>query len=249
MPAVRSHFDVVETLDSLLMRRGAERPDDIFLRFADGEVSFAETDGRVSAVARGLARLGIGRAELVPVLLPNSAEFVVTWLALCRLGAVAMLVNTALRGPALRHALEMTSARQMVVHSSLTPSLQPVVPELSTLRTAVMVGDHVEAGVHLPRLRRRPVLRCRDRRGRRARDGGPFRHRPGDGAVHVGHDRSVQGLRPVPSVRGAPSATHDRALRAAGRRRLVQPVPAVSPRRLGAHGGAGARARHDGGHR
>jgi carnitine-CoA ligase len=150
MPPVRSHLDEVETLDRLLMRRAAERPDDIFLRFADGEVSFAEADGRVSAVAGGLARLGIGRAQLVPVLLPNSAEFVVTWLALCRLGAVATLVNTALRGPALRHALEMTSARLMVVHCSLTPSLQPVVAELPSLRTAVVVGDHVEAGVHLP---------------------------------------------------------------------------------------------------
>src|SRR5262245_52671567 len=150
MPVVRSDLDIVETLDNLLLRRAAERPDDIFLRFAGGEVSFAEADGRVSAVAGGLARLGIDRAQPVPVLLPNCAEFVVTWLALCRLGAVATLVNTALRGPALRHALELTSARQMVVHSSLTPWLEPVVPELSTLRTAVVVGDHPAASGYLP---------------------------------------------------------------------------------------------------
>jgi crotonobetaine/carnitine-CoA ligase len=150
MPVVSSDLDIVETLDNLLLRRAAERPDDIFLRFAGGEVSFAEADRRVSAVAGGLAGLGIGRAQLVPVLLPNCAELVVTWLALCRLGAVATLVNTALRGPALRHALELTSARQMVVHSSLTPSLEPVVPELSTLRTAVVVGDHLAASGYLP---------------------------------------------------------------------------------------------------
>lgn len=149
MPAARSDIPAVETLDGLLARRAAERPDHPFLRFADCELTFAETDARVSAVASGLAELGIRDGQLVPVLLPNCVDFVVTWLGLCRLGAVATLVNTALRGPALVHALEVSSARQAVVDSSLTAALQLILPDLSTLRTVVMHGDHVVARTQL----------------------------------------------------------------------------------------------------
>ena len=73
----------------------------------------------------------------------------VTWLGLCRLGAVPTLVNTALRGPALLHALETTSASQAVVDSSLTSALQLVVPELSALRTVVVAGDDLAARTQL----------------------------------------------------------------------------------------------------
>ena len=76
----------------------------------------------------------------MPVLLPNGADFVVTWLALCRLGAVATLVNTALRGPALAHALDLTTAGLVVVDDSLVPSLGPIVAEGTGLDRAVVVG-------------------------------------------------------------------------------------------------------------
>ena len=141
MPAARPDLSAVGTLDGLLARRAVERPAQTFLRFADCELTFAETDARVSSVAGGLAALGVGRGQLVPVLLPNCADFVVTWLALCRLGAVPTLVNIALRGPALLHALETTSARQAVVDSSLTSAFQLIAPELSALRTVVVAGD------------------------------------------------------------------------------------------------------------
>ncbi len=97
----------------------------MFLRFDDGDLTFAETDRRVDALAAGLAGLGVSRGQLVPVLLPNGADFVVTWLALCRLGAVATLVNTALRGPALAHALDLTTAGLVVVDDSLGALARP----------------------------------------------------------------------------------------------------------------------------
>jgi acyl-CoA synthetase (AMP-forming)/AMP-acid ligase II len=96
-----SELAPVETVDRLLARREAELGDRPFLRFAEGELTFAEVDARVDAVVGALADLGVVPGQLVPVLLPNGSAFVVTSLALCRLGAVPCLVNTALRGPAL----------------------------------------------------------------------------------------------------------------------------------------------------
>ena len=130
----------VPTIDALLAAQAAAVPDRVFLRFDDGDLTFAETDRRVDALAAGLAALGVSRGQLVAVLLPNGADFVVTWLALCRLGAVATLVNTALRGPALAHALDLTTAGLVVVDDSLVPSLAPIVAEGASLDRAVVVG-------------------------------------------------------------------------------------------------------------
>ena len=130
----------VPTIDALLAAQAAAVPDRVFLRFDDGDLTFAETDRRVDALAAGLAALGVSRGQLVAVLLPNGADFVVTWLALCRLGAVATLVNTALRGPALAHALDLTTAGLVVVDDSLVSSLAPIVAEGASLDRAVVVG-------------------------------------------------------------------------------------------------------------
>ena len=130
----------VPTIDALLAAQARAVPDRVFLRFDDGDLTFAETDRRVDALTAGLAGLGVSRGQLVPVVLPNGADFVVTWLALCRLGAVATLVNTALRGPALAHALDLTTAGLVVVDDSLVPSLGPIVAEGAGLDRAVVVG-------------------------------------------------------------------------------------------------------------
>ncbi len=118
------------TIDGLLAERARTHGDTAFLRFTSGDLTFADVDERVSRLAGGLRSLGIGRGDTVPVLLPNSPGFVIAWLALCRLGAVACLVNTAFKGPALAHALAATGARWIVEHPSVATAVDAVLPEL-----------------------------------------------------------------------------------------------------------------------
>jgi crotonobetaine/carnitine-CoA ligase len=137
---------LVPTLDQLLRDQAIERPDVPWLRFRSGDLSFAEVDRRVSALATGLAETGVRRGDLVPVLLPNGPEIVITWFALDRLGAVATLLNTAFRGPALVHALDLTGADLLVVDASLTDSVRAVSDGLAGLRRAVVFGEKDDTG-------------------------------------------------------------------------------------------------------
>ena len=122
---------LVPTLDQLLRDRAADRPDVTWLRFRTGDLTFAEADRRVSDLAAGLAAQGVGRGDLVPVLMPNGPDIVITWFALDRLGAAPTLLNTAFRGPALTHALNLTAAELLVVDAALTDSLGAVADELA----------------------------------------------------------------------------------------------------------------------
>jgi len=58
------------------------------LAWAGGSLTWAELQDRVLRAAAGLRRRGVQRGDVVAVQLPNSPEFVVVYLALCRLGAV-----------------------------------------------------------------------------------------------------------------------------------------------------------------
>jgi crotonobetaine/carnitine-CoA ligase len=130
----------VDTIDGLLARQAAERPTQVFLRFRQGDLTFAETDRRVTRLAHGLAGLGIGRGSLVPVLMANGADMAITWLALCRLGAVATLLNTAFRGPALAHALRITGADTAIVHADLLGPMSDVAGDVPALGRLVLAG-------------------------------------------------------------------------------------------------------------
>lgn len=118
------------TIDGLLAARADTHGERTFLRFASGDLTFAEVDERVARLAGGLASIGVARGDVVPVLLPNSPEFVITWFALCRLGAVACLVNTAFKGPALAHALAAAGATVIVEHESVSANVDAVAGEL-----------------------------------------------------------------------------------------------------------------------
>jgi len=104
---------------ALLEERASTHPDQPFLRFADAELTFAETDAKTNALARGLEALGVRAGDRVAILLPNCVEMVLTWFAANRLGAVAAPINTAFRGPALAHVLNVAAARVLVVDPSL----------------------------------------------------------------------------------------------------------------------------------
>jgi crotonobetaine/carnitine-CoA ligase len=138
------------TIDAVLAKQAERHPDRVFLRFATGDVTFAEAEQRSARLAAGLASIGVAPGEVVPVLLDNSVEFVLTWLALCRVGAAGCLVNTALKGPALQHAIESSAGRLIVVNASTATNVTSVLDNLPDIEAYVTVGDDVPdlAGRH-----------------------------------------------------------------------------------------------------
>ncbi|MGA1053474.1 MAG: AMP-binding protein, partial [Ilumatobacteraceae bacterium] len=115
------------TIPELLADRAQTHPDRPFLRFADGDITFAELAAWSGGLAEHFRALGIGRGDLVPVMMPNRAEFVAAWFALAELGAVTTMINTAMRGPALAHALALSGSGIAVVDPMFTdtPELEP----------------------------------------------------------------------------------------------------------------------------
>ncbi|MER7547050.1 AMP-binding protein [Spirillospora sp. NPDC127506] len=76
----------------------------------DDRLSYAELDARAARAAAGYLALGIGRGDRVVVQLPNTTAFVITFLALVRIGAVPVLALPAHRESEIRYLCELSEA-------------------------------------------------------------------------------------------------------------------------------------------
>jgi crotonobetaine/carnitine-CoA ligase len=143
---------------SLVERWARERPDKVFVRFADNdeEWTYGAFREMVVQTAVGLQALGVRQGDHVLVWLPNTRENIRVYFAINYLGAVYVPINTAYKGSLLAHVLDNCDARLAVVHSDLVERLHDV--PLATLTDLVIVGAPVDAPAALRARRYADVL-------------------------------------------------------------------------------------------
>lgn len=93
-----------------------ERPALLF----EGETfTYQQLDNLSSRVANGLASLGIGRRDRVALLLANHPAFVISYLGILKLGAIAVAVNPALKTEEVTFILNDSGARVVITTAPL----------------------------------------------------------------------------------------------------------------------------------
>lgn len=79
-----------------------------------GQLTFGELHRRANALARGLAARGVGAGDAVAVMCRNHRGFVEATIAVGRLGADAIFLNTAFAGPQLTDVLARERPRVVI---------------------------------------------------------------------------------------------------------------------------------------
>ena len=128
--------------------RGPYRP---LLLFEDRQHTYAEVDAASNRVANGLRRRGIEAGDRVALMLPNCPEFLLAWLALAKLGAVAVPMNPAYKSPEALDVLRHSGARMAIAvdeQSELLASVRGDCPDLEELLppTALVDGESDQLG-------------------------------------------------------------------------------------------------------
>src|SRR5258706_3507706 len=81
----------------------------------DTRISFREFARATLQCANALNALGVGPGTHVAVMLPNVPAYVVTWMALARLGAVMVPVNTQYKQRELAYVLQNSATTFLVI--------------------------------------------------------------------------------------------------------------------------------------
>src|SRR5205085_3228554 len=128
----------------LLERRAAATPDKIFLfSEMDGRHwTYAEFDAAVNQTANMLAAHGIAQGDVVSLLLPNSAEYIIAYFACFKLGALAGPVNSLLKGEEIEYVVNNSEAQLLLVNTEFRAEVDAIRERLHALNAVIEFDDY-----------------------------------------------------------------------------------------------------------
>ncbi|MBI4963258.1 MAG: AMP-binding protein [Desulfomonile tiedjei] len=129
-----------------LLEKQAERyANKVFLYFENEEISYRDFNDSVNRVANAFRKMGIKKGRMVALMLPNSPAFLYAWMALNKIGAIQVPVNTNFKENELAYVLQHSEAVGMVVHEDYYPVLGRIDPkDIPNIKHIVVDGkEHV----------------------------------------------------------------------------------------------------------
>jgi acyl-CoA synthetase (AMP-forming)/AMP-acid ligase II len=123
------------TVAGLLADARRRHPRNLAVATPGARLTYEELDERSALLAALLVARGVGKGAVVGILLPNGIEWVVSWAAVTRIGAIAAPVNTFYKKPEMAAMLRHADVRVLIACASFGPHdylerLAGVAPEL-----------------------------------------------------------------------------------------------------------------------
>jgi len=130
-------------------------------------LTYARADVRSRELAAGLLADGVGKGDHVGILMPNSADWVVTWFALARIGAVGVPLNTFSQAGELAWLVRHADLRRIIAWPTFLghdyqARFEEAFPELVTASAADLLrlsGAPSLEAIHLTGASARPWAR------------------------------------------------------------------------------------------
>lgn len=176
-----NHLDNA-TVGQVLSARSDAAADHPWLIWNGTTITFGEADRMVNRHARALAAIGVHRGDHIAVMLPNSPTYLYVLWGLARLGAIAVLVNTAAKGDVLRYVLHQSEASRIVVDASYVAEVTAASLDVPGVRQIVRVTGPAQSSDDYPHIEDlsivdlEPVLASVDRQAIADRSGGDSPH-------------------------------------------------------------------------
>src|SRR5437879_2570727 len=130
---------VARVLGDLLRTAAQDAPDAEAFRYRGERLTYRDWDALAERTAAALAARGIGRGDVVALLLPSTPFYLVAYLGAARLGAITTGINVRYRRSEIGHILRRSGARCLLAveewHEAdfrrAVEGLRPELPELA----------------------------------------------------------------------------------------------------------------------
>lgn len=130
-----------ESMAEMITVRAQEQPHSVHVYYYDQVITYRMTNDRANQVANYLKEKGIQKGDIVSVMVLNSPEVYYTMFGAQKLGAVALAVNYALKGPEIAYVLDDAKPKVSFVSSEFMADFaagyklaqhKPIVIEVAT---------------------------------------------------------------------------------------------------------------------
>ncbi|MCV7218015.1 long-chain-acyl-CoA synthetase [Mycobacterium crocinum] len=123
------------SIGKVFQERAAKYGDKVFIRMGDDKLTYREANEAANRFAAVLADKGVGRGDVVGIMLRNSPNAVLMMLAAVKCGAVAGMLNYHQRGDVLSHSIGLLDATVVIAESDLIDPIKESGAEVADLMT------------------------------------------------------------------------------------------------------------------
>ncbi len=116
-------------------------PDRTSLIYKEKDISYAELNKAVNAFGNSLRDLGIVKGDKVAIMLPNIPEFIISYFAILKLGAVAVTINALSTSHELLYLLNNSDARAFITIPSSAKRFEEIREEVPQCRHMITTDD------------------------------------------------------------------------------------------------------------
>nr|XP_019935901.1 PREDICTED: very long-chain acyl-CoA synthetase-like [Paralichthys olivaceus] len=135
----RRRKPLFSVLDRFLEQSGAHK-DKPFIVFGEDSLSYSDTDRRSNKVANALQiHPGFTAGDTVALFMGNEPAFLITWLALAKLGSPVALLNHNIRTKSLLHCFSCCRAKVLICAPELKEAVEDVLPSLMEQGVTVLL--------------------------------------------------------------------------------------------------------------
>jgi crotonobetaine/carnitine-CoA ligase len=128
------------TLPAMLTRQAEKFAQKTLVAAGDTTWTYADTREAAARFAGTLRSAGIAAGDRVAIICSNRIEFLEILLGCCWLGAIAVPINVASRGPQLQHILSNCGARLLVMEAAYAENLTYLDPRALAVETIWLIG-------------------------------------------------------------------------------------------------------------
>lgn len=128
-----------------MLTHSAQRyPEHAAIVFKHIILTYRELESLVNIFSNALLSLGIRKGDTICLLMTNRPEFVISWFAITRIGAVASPMNPSYKEREVSYQLSNSDAVAVVVQQNLVPLVEMGRSETPALQHVIVIG----AGEH-----------------------------------------------------------------------------------------------------
>jgi long-chain acyl-CoA synthetase len=137
----------VENLPALLQDRVANTPEKHFLfSEADGRsFTYAQFAAAVDRTAALLASHGVTQGDVVSLLMPNCAEYIIAYFACWKLGALAGPINSLLKAQEIAYVISNSEAKVLLIHAESQATIETIRNEIPNLKAVIVFENEADA--------------------------------------------------------------------------------------------------------
>jgi len=128
------------TLGKLFEKRAGQYGDKTYLIFAGKEYSYKTMNEKINQVANALLRAGIKKGMPVNLHLGNCPEFLWTFFAISRIGAILTPSNLAYTKREAGYVINHCDAVMSITHTAFQDLIKSIRPECPNLKQIVVIG-------------------------------------------------------------------------------------------------------------